>query len=1016
MFINVGQRILIVDDDEIIRFAVERYFTKLGYEVVPAETFEEARAMLSERRFALVITDLRLGGTDSAEGFEIVELVRVTAPGTRTIIFTAHESPQIKAEALKRGADRLLHKTIRLPDLAQSVSALLAEEMTASPVAFSPLTSSVEKFHAVAPFAARVESPPQHSPPLDRVPAFHPAADLHADATPSDAPTPHAIPDFTPLEPSTGSNNGRAHLLLGRASVRLAARIREHRLFGRVISEVERRAEGRPVAWWSWIALFALFIYMALVSVDVRAQVVISVAALGLMLLLRKSKQAVVRRNVFFLLGSFLSLRYFFWRTFDTLTYVDFLSFGAAILLYLAEVYGITIYVVSMFVNVAPLEREPAPLPKNQDEWPTVDIMVPSYNEDPDILEVTLLAATQVRYPERKFNVYLLDDGGTVQRRNDRDPAKAAAARQRYETLRSLSAHIGATYVTREKNVHAKAGNINSGLAHSNGDLVLILDADHVPAADILEKTVGLFLQDEKMFLVQTPHFFINPDPIERNLDTFQTMPSENEMFYRVIQKGLDFWGASFFCGSAALLRRKYLTEIGGICGESITEDAETALELHSRGYHSAYIQQPMIAGLQPESFNGFVVQRTRWAQGMVQIFILKNPLFKKGLTLAQRLCYFNSSFFWFFAYSRIVFLLAPAAYLLLGLQIYRTDFLHFLGYAVPHLIGAFLVQDYLFGRVRWIIMSELYELMQAVFALPGIIKVFINPRAPSFAVTPKGEQLNEDFISPLSFRFYVLLLLNIVCIIVAAWRYTSMPQEQGAVVITAGWAVFNVFLTLAALGVLRERSQRRSVPRVPTRTGATIIGEGLPPVPGMLHDFSVSGARIVVDHSYQSLLENFEGGSLRVHLPTSGVETDIEFIVRNRFTAGNGYSVGVQFRPQTADVRADIIELMYARSERWNRFQTDRRHAIGIFGGLGFFMKRGIVNSASHLKLLAESAGKNLSVQTARLIERQLKPALDSTKAKILQPANGHHRHHHHHPNQPNRLPELPAQETVTK
>ena len=59
-------------------------------------------------------------------------------------------------------------------------------------------------------------------------------------------------------------------------------------------------------------------------------------------------------------------------------------------------------------------------------------------------------------------------------------------------------------------------------------------------------------------------------------------MPSENEMFYGIIQRGLDKWNASFFCGSAAVLRREALETTGGFTGISITEDCETALELHA--------------------------------------------------------------------------------------------------------------------------------------------------------------------------------------------------------------------------------------------------------------------------------------------------------------------------------------------------------------------------------------------------------------------------------------------------
>ncbi len=453
--------------------------------------------------------------------------------------------------------------------------------------------------------------------------------------------------------------------------------------------------------------------------------------------------------RIFVIAGAvFITMRYFFWRTFTTIEYSDPFSFTAALLLYAAEVYGLIIFMLGAFVNVSPLKRQPAPLPENPDDYPTVDIMVPSYNEDIKLLEITLIAATQVDYPRDKLNVYLLDDGGTVQKRHDADPEKSAAAWQRHRELQVLCEDLGATYLTREKNEHAKAGNVNSALKSSNGEIILILDADHVPTVSILNKTVGFFLQDPKLFLVQTPHFFINPDPIERNLDTFEQMPSENEMFYSVIQHGLDFWNASFFCGSAALLRRCYLEENGGISGQTITEDAETALGLHERGYRSIYLGTPLIAGLQPETFSGFILQRVRWAQGMVQIFLLKNPWRMKNLALNQRLAYTSSSFFWFFPFARTIFLLAPAAFLLFGLQIYAANLQEFFVYALPHVLGSIILSNYLYGKTRWPFISELYETMQSLFSLVAIAKVFRNPHAPKFNVTPKGEHLENDFIS----------------------------------------------------------------------------------------------------------------------------------------------------------------------------------------------------------------------------------------------------------------------------
>ena len=56
-----------------------------------------------------------------------------------------------------------------------------------------------------------------------------------------------------------------------------------------------------------------------------------------------------------------------------------------------------------------------------------MDIYIPTYNEDPEILRPTVIAATQMRYPRHKLHVYVLDDGGTAQKLCDKDPAKAAA-------------------------------------------------------------------------------------------------------------------------------------------------------------------------------------------------------------------------------------------------------------------------------------------------------------------------------------------------------------------------------------------------------------------------------------------------------------------------------------------------------------------------------------------------------------------------------------------------------------
>ena len=128
-----------------------------------------------------------------------------------------------------------------------------------------------------------------------------------------------------------------------------------------------------------------------------------------------------------------------------------------------------------------------------------------------------------------------------------RSQRRTAASRQRPE-------HSSACLLY-TSNEHAKAGNLNSALARLDSSFVAVFDCDHVPTRSFLQLTMGWFLRDPKLAVLQTPHHFYSPDPFERNLHQFRAIPSEGELFYGVVQDGNDFWNSTLFCGSCAVLR-----------------------------------------------------------------------------------------------------------------------------------------------------------------------------------------------------------------------------------------------------------------------------------------------------------------------------------------------------------------------------------------------------------------------------------------------------------------------------
>lgn len=712
-----------------------------------------------------------------------------------------------------------------------------------------------------------------------------------------------------------------------------------------------------------WAISGVLLVYLTSLSVPHRVQILTATAILlGMAVFLavanRRTSDDFLTdqlRVAILVLGAVLTVRYLAWRVAHTVNFHDLASFLGACTLLLAEIYGVIMYLLGSTVNAKPRYR---PIrPADMTDLPTVDVLIPTYNEEESILEVTVLAATQLDYPADRLQVYVLDDGGTDAKRLQPDLLASAEANNRRARLQSLCRRTGARYLTRADNRNAKAGNINSALPRIGGELILMLDADHVPSADFLKNTVGEFQADPDLFLVQTPHRFITPDPVEKNLEVHRKMPGESEIFYRVVQHGLDAWHSSFFCGSAAILRRRHLEEIGGLSGETVTEDAETSLRLHALGYRSVYVGKPMVFGLQPETFSSFIGQRCRWAQGMVQLFMLRNPLLQRGLKPSQRLGYLNSTMFWFFSYARLVFLLAPCAFLLLGLKIYDANLEQFLIYAMPHLIGTLITANLLFGQARWALISELYEAVQSIFSSRAITQTLLNPKAPRFKVTAKGERLAENFVSPMVGPFYLIFAVLTISLVAAWFRYQIAPGQREVVYITAGWAILNLLIIMGGIGALLERRQLRSAPRIYLAApldARLMVGEMR--LPCRLLDISMGGASVSLDHAWPDHLEAREG-LLHVMLPEGGGTVRLPVRLVRRHEGGRRVSLA-HVRKSVATKRA-IVALSYGNSDNLAWGVERNQKTPGIIGGILIFLRLAIGQAWGHALYILGAAWK---------------------------------------------------------
>ena len=698
----------------------------------------------------------------------------------------------------------------------------------------------------------------------------------------------------------------------------------------------------------SWFVTAALVIGLLLQPVGTAVQLEMSLGAIAVMTALWLFTRGRTAHYIFLGIGSLVVIKYFYWRITRTLPWsADPISLTAGLILLAAELYYLYILFLSLFINADPLKRPPAPV-GNEADLPTVDIFVPSYNEDASILATTLAAARSLDYPAQKLTVWLLDDGGTDQKCADPDARKSAEARARRVGLERLCEELGVRYLTRRRNVHAKAGNLNNGLKHATGEVVVVLDADHVPFRSFLKETIGHFAQDPRLFLVQTPHAFLNPDPIERNLRTFERMPSENEMFYAISQPGLDKWNGSFFCGSAALLRRTALDEAGGFSGITITEDCETAFELHSRGWTSIYVDKPLIAGLQPDTLRDFIGQRSRWCQGMLQILILKNPVFKRGLNMIQRLCYMSNMTYWFFPVPCLVFMFAPLLYIFFDMKIVVANVDEAIAYTATYIIVNLMMQNYLYGRVRWPFVSELYEYVQGLFLIKATAAVILSPRKPTFNVTAKNVTLDQDHLSPLALPFFVVYLILLAGSLLAAYRYAFEPGITNLMLVVGLWNLVNVIKAGAALGVTAERRQTETTPSLTVDRQAVLTLNGLA-IDVRVERVSAQRCRIRMDTIAPTRRsEDSSTGTLAI-VPQqvgSSVGTWPSMPVTLTSSALSGEETVCELRFERLSPRDyfALADLMYGDAEAMTRFQQARRRHKTLFAGIAQFVWWGLV------------------------------------------------------------------------
>ncbi len=496
-----------------------------------------------------------------------------------------------------------------------------------------------------------------------------------------------------------------------------------------------------------------------------------------------------------------LTIRYIAWRSLATLNLADPLNGVFSLGLFGLEMLMLTSGIIQLFLMLRIKDRRREADQNALDVLegtfnPTVDILVPTYNEPLFILRRTIIGCQALDYPDKR--VYLLDDT------------------HRSEVQR-LAAEMGCEYLTRPDNLYAKAGNLNHAIAQTaacatKSDLIVVFDADFVPTRNFLTRTVGFF-QDEQVALVQTPQSFYNPDPIARNLGLEDILTPEEEVFYRQIQPIRDGAGGVICSGTSFVVRRSALEATGGFVTDSLSEDYFTGIRLAAQGYRLIYLDEKLSAGLAADNMSAHATQRLRWARGTLQAFFIEaNPLTIPGLSPLQRLAHLEGLLHWFTSISRVGYLIAPLAFSFLGVIPVRATPEELMYFFLPYYVVQLTFFSWLNHHSRSALLSDIYSLVLTFPLALTVIQVMLNPFSKGFNVTPKGTasdrySFNWNLALPLIVLFIITavsLWRNLGMCMVTGWSADVTPELKG---LGLGWlwSSYNLIMIGIALLILLD-------------------------------------------------------------------------------------------------------------------------------------------------------------------------------------------------------------------
>lgn len=489
---------------------------------------------------------------------------------------------------------------------------------------------------------------------------------------------------------------------------------------------------------------------------------------------------------------------YLCWRLFFTLPFQHgLIALIGGIVLFAAEFASMVEGLINLkYIGFAKKPEKPV-IP--DEAYPDVDVLVATHSESADLLARTVNGCLHMEYPDpKKVHIYLCDDGNRPE-------------------IKELADTMGIGIFQLEENKEAKAGNLNNALRQTNSPLIVTFDADMIPQPRFLLETVPYFYlpkmikedgiwrfrtEEEidpefRMGFVQTPQNFYNPDLFQFNFGCEDSIPNEQDYFFKEVNVGRNNTNSPIYAGSNTMITRESLEEVGYIHTNNITEDFATGIDIQAHGFTCFAVDEVLASGLAPDDFGQLIQQRQRWGRGCVQTILSRDFLFSK-LPFRTKMSYFNCLSYWWTFARRAVFIMAPILFVLFDLVLLDTSLKELFFIWLPSYAVFNYTIKLVSGKIRVNRWSNITDTILFPYLIFSIICETLGLSLRKFAVTDKSGNIKRSAHFHYAIPHVILFAGNTIALIMII--VNMLVSHSFGSIFVLFWLITNGYYLLMAI------------------------------------------------------------------------------------------------------------------------------------------------------------------------------------------------------------------------